>query len=126
MGLDIETEWRDAVAIIHWRDGENRFNRESVDALNATCDEILERAGDDPLAVVLTGEGKIFSNGLDLDWLMGAGDAGKDFMDDVHALFARMLSFPAIVIAALNGHTFAAGAMFASAHDFSVMRDDRG
>ena len=38
----------------------------------------------------------------------------------------RMLTFPTITIAALNGHTFAAGAMLALAHDFRVMRDDRG
>ncbi|MGH9017994.1 MAG: enoyl-CoA hydratase-related protein, partial [Acidimicrobiales bacterium] len=29
-------------------------------------------------------------------------------------------------VAAVNGHAFAAGAMLASAHDFLVMRDDRG
>ena len=29
-------------------------------------------------------------------------------------------------MAAVNGHAFAAGAMFASAHDYVVMRQDRG
>jgi enoyl-CoA hydratase/carnithine racemase len=37
-----------------------------------------------------------------------------------------MLSLPVITVAALQGHTFAAGAMFALAHDFRVMRADRG
>ena len=34
--------------------------------------------------------------------------------------------FPCITIAAINGHAFAAGAMVALAHDFRVMRNDRG
>jgi enoyl-CoA hydratase/carnithine racemase len=37
-----------------------------------------------------------------------------------------MLAFPCITIAALNGHAFAAGAMFSLAHDYRVMRSDRG
>jgi enoyl-CoA hydratase/carnithine racemase len=37
-----------------------------------------------------------------------------------------MLALPVITVAALQGHTFAAGAMFSLAHDFRVMRADRG
>ena len=37
-----------------------------------------------------------------------------------------MLIFPVPTIAALNGHAFAAGMMLALAHDYRVMRDDRG
>lgn len=36
------------------------------------------------------------------------------------------LSLPVIPVAALQGHTFAAGAMLSLAHDFRVMRADRG
>ena len=50
---------------------------------------------------------------------------GEDVVS-VHELFARMLSLPVITVAALQGHTFAAGAMFSLAHDFRVMRADRG
>jgi enoyl-CoA hydratase/carnithine racemase len=125
-GVDIEVEWRGGVAVVQWRDGENRLNRRSVATLNAVLDDLLERAGDGPLAMVLTGEGKFFSNGLDLDWMLAAPDEANGFLAEVHALFARFLLFPAVTVAAINGHAFAAGAMLAAAHDFCVMRDDRG
>jgi enoyl-CoA hydratase/carnithine racemase len=44
----------------------------------------------------------------------------------VHALFAQMLALPAPAVAAIQGHCFAAGAMLALAHDWRVMRADRG
>jgi enoyl-CoA hydratase/carnithine racemase len=36
------------------------------------------------------------------------------------------MAFPAITVAAVNGHAFGAGALLATAHDFRVMRVDRG
>ena len=37
-----------------------------------------------------------------------------------------MLALPLPTVAAINGHAFAGGGMFALAHDFRVMRADRG
>jgi enoyl-CoA hydratase/carnithine racemase len=80
----------------------------------------------DPLALVTTGSGKFFSNGLDLEWLFSGAADMPAFVADVERLFARVLAAPYITVAACNGHTFAAGAMLALAHDFRVMRADRG
>src|ERR1017187_9640538 len=104
--------------------GENRFNRQMVTELNKALDTV--EAVNGPAALVTTGEGKFYSNGVDLDWLATRGENAAAFLDDVHRLLGRILGFPAITVAALNGHAFAAGAMFASAHDFIVMRQDRG
>ena len=41
-------------------------------------------------------------------------------------MLARVLGFPAITVAAVNGHAFGGGALLAVAHDFAVMRADRG
>jgi enoyl-CoA hydratase/carnithine racemase len=57
---------------------------------------------------------------------MSAGPEANGFVQEVHEVFGRMLTFPAITVAAINGHAFAGGAMLAMAHDFRVMRDDRG
>lgn len=111
------------VWVLRMDDGENRFNRRSIDALHAALDTV--EATDGPCALVTTGSGKFFSNGLDLDWL-GAGVDTEGFLDDVHRLFGRVLGFPAYTVAAVNGHAFAGGAMLAAAHDVTVMREDRG
>ena len=45
--------------------GENRFNPENLDALEAALDEV-EKSDGGRSPLVFTGEGKFFSNGLDL------------------------------------------------------------
>jgi Delta3-Delta2-enoyl-CoA isomerase len=120
----IDVEKLGDVYVLHWHDDENRFNRKSVDAINTALDEV--EAVDGACALVTTGEGKFYSNGLDLDWMMSAGNEAQGFVNDVHRLLGRLLTFPGITVAAINGHAFAAGAMFATAHDFRVMREDRG
>jgi enoyl-CoA hydratase/carnithine racemase len=120
----IEIERQGDVAVVHLRDGENRFNGTSIAEWHHTLDEL--EAIDGPLAVVTVGEDRFYSNGLDLDWMNANGDAAGQLVTDVHRLLGRMLGFGAITIAALNGHAFAGGAMLAVAHDFLVMREDRG
>jgi enoyl-CoA hydratase/carnithine racemase len=105
--------------------GENRFDDALMSALEETLDTV--EASDGPAALVTTGEGKFFSNGLDLAWLMGPGSGqGERFVARMQALFARWLTSGVPTVAALGGHAFAAGAMFAFAHDYRVMREDRG
>ena len=105
-------------------DDENRMNQPWLDAMNQALDEV--DAAPNPGALVTTGAGKFFSNGLDLEWLMSPGVDMLRFVADVERLLARMLAAPYITVAACNGHTFAAGAMLALCHDFRVMRSDRG
>jgi Delta3-Delta2-enoyl-CoA isomerase len=120
----IELESRGPVWVVRMDDGENRFNRTSIDAWHRALDQV--EATDGPMAMVTTGTGKFYSNGLDLDWLAGAGDEAVGFIDDVHRLLGRVLGLGAITVAAVNGHAFAGGAMLATAHDHVVMRADRG
>lgn len=113
------------VTIVRLTAGENRFNPASLEAIGAVLDEF--EAADGPGALVITGEGKFFSNGLDLDWMASAPpDAAADMLRGVERLMARILVFPAATVAAVNGHAFAAGGMLAVACDSRVMREDRG
>lgn len=120
--IDLETHG--AVRVLRLADGENRFNRSSVDAIHAALDEVVATEG--PVALVTTGEGKFFSNGLDLDWMGGDGADDPTFLDDVHRLLLRVLRLDVLTVAAINGHAFAGGAMLATGHDVRIMREDRG
>ena len=112
------------VFVLDLGDDENRFDPTWVGAVGALLDEV--RAADGPRALVTRATGKFWSNGLDLEWLAGHPEQSGAFVDDVHALFARVLSLPVPAVAACQGHVFAAGAMLALAHDARVMRADRG
>ena len=113
------------VVVLAMQDGENRFNPESLAALNGALDEIEGDA--EAGAAVLTGEGKFFSNGLDLEWMGSAPEGGAaEVVEGTMRLLARILLFPKPLVAAINGHSFAGGAMLALACDERVMRTDRG
>ncbi|TQS45747.1 enoyl-CoA hydratase-related protein [Cryptosporangium phraense] len=103
---------------------ENRFHPDRLAAINASLDEV--EAFDGPKALVTSATGKFFSNGLDTDWLGEHPDQWQTYVADVEALLARVLVFPAPTVAAVQGHNFGAGAMLALAHDFRIMRADRG
>jgi enoyl-CoA hydratase/carnithine racemase len=114
----------DDVFVLDLGDSENRFHPDWLASVGAALDEV-EKAGG-PRALVTAATGKFWSNGLDLDWLSANGDQFERYAAGVHGLFARMLTLPVITVAALQGHTFAAGAMLSLAHDVRVMRADRG
>jgi enoyl-CoA hydratase/carnithine racemase len=115
---------RDDVFLLHLGDDENRFNPEWVAAIGAALDEV--EAAPAPRALVTTAGGKIWSNGLDLEWMGANVDALPGFIADVQELLARVLTLGVPTVAAIQGHCFAAGAMLAVAHDARVMREDRG
>ncbi|MFJ5271600.1 enoyl-CoA hydratase-related protein [Streptomyces sp. NPDC088358] len=115
---------QDNLFVLDLGDGENRFHPDWITSVDAALDEVEKAEG--PRALVTAATGKFYSNGLDLEWLSAHADQHDDYIVSVHKLFARLLSLPMITVAALQGHTFAAGAMFSLAHDFRVMRSDRG
>ncbi|MEV0759008.1 enoyl-CoA hydratase/isomerase family protein [Nocardia sp. NPDC050435] len=106
------------------RDTENRFHPDWLFEMNALLDEALASEG--PAALVTTGDGKHYSTGADLAWCAGQPDRADWYLTEVQLLMRRILTLSMPVVAALNGHTFGAGAFLAVAHDHRVMRADRG
>ncbi|HEV7192401.1 MAG TPA: enoyl-CoA hydratase-related protein [Jatrophihabitantaceae bacterium] len=116
---------RDAeVFVLNLGDDENRFHPSWLDEVAGHLNTVAGTEG--PCALVTTASGKFFSNGLDLDWLRDNSSEFVTYVIQVHRLFERVLALPVPTVAAVQGHAFAGGAMLALAHDFRVMRADRG
>ncbi|MAE94465.1 MAG: enoyl-CoA hydratase [Deltaproteobacteria bacterium] len=92
---------------------------EVLDTVEADCE------GD--AGLVLTGQGKFFSNGLNVEVIMGLeGEDRVRFGASMSQIIGRLLLLPVPTVAAINGHAFAAGAFLALACDYRLMREDRG
>jgi enoyl-CoA hydratase/carnithine racemase len=121
--MSVHFEITDDIAVLNLGDDENRFSLEWLTGVNGFLDRI---ESGEAKALVTAGSGKFYSNGLDLDWLAAHSDQGDWYLDQVHQLLARVLVAPVPTVAAINGHAFGAGSMLGIAHDFRVMRGDRG
>jgi enoyl-CoA hydratase/carnithine racemase len=122
--MGVTLDFDGPVAVLTWDDGENRLSHRAMDELGAAFDELAERDG--PLAVVLGGVGKFFSNGLDLGASGGDLEGAFELARHLERLVARLVVLPAYTVAAINGHCFAGGALLSCAFDRRVMREDRG
>ena len=84
---------------------------------------------------------KFFSNGLDLEWMLQAGnnssssnnnnkkttDPTSQLIESFNSqILARLLILPFRTIAAINGHCIGAGLFLSLACDYRVMRTERG
>ncbi|CAG2203414.1 ECI1_2 [Mytilus edulis] len=117
----ITTEFTaDGFGIIRMLNGQNRLNIDFLTELNSALDRVLSNK--DCKALITTSEGKFYSNGIDLDWLLKQPEViAKKFSNLLHDTLWRIMHFPLPTVAALNGHTFAGGAFVAISHDYRVM-----
>ena len=121
----VVVEDRSGIAIV-------RIDRPPVNALDLdTLDEIadaLDRAAeDDTKAVVLTGTGSTFSAGADLTAVFAATDEQLDAgIDALTRLFRTLFQFLKPVVAAVNGHALAGGAVLACGCDHRIMGENAG
>lgn len=121
--MPVTLDYADKIAIVRLGEDENRFSPTFLDEIDQAIDQAV---ADGAQGLVTSAGGKFYSNGLDLDWLSAHTDQTQWYIGRVHRLLARMLTLPLPTAAAVVGHAFGAGAMLAIAHDFRVMRADRG
>lgn len=108
------------------------FNRpEAMNALHPQMSAEINAALDDAernaalRAIVLTGKGRAFSAGADLQFIRTADrNAVTAFSKGISALATRLESFPLLTIAALNGITVAGGLELALGCDVIVAGED--
>lgn len=96
------------------------------DAIIAAFTEALERVGNDASVrvVVLSGEGKSFSAGADLEWMRRMADYGDaENLADARALavmLQRLNDLPKPTIARVQGATFGGGVGLVACCDIAI------
>ena len=103
----------------------DKFTDELLVQLNTHLDTIEATTG--PAALITTSSiPKIYSKGVDFP-VFDRSDRGlRDFIKAYTKMLGRLTTVGFPTIAAINGHCFAGGALFAMAHDFRIMREDYG
>ena len=110
-------------AILDLGESENRQSITWMQQVNELLDQVLAGPAS---ALVTTGSGKFYSNGLDVLEADGPIELGPEYVRLLQELYRRLLVLPMPTVAAVNGHAFGGGALLAMAHDFRVMRAERG
>jgi enoyl-CoA hydratase/carnithine racemase len=126
----IDLELNDKVALVTMNEADNKLNIGMVNSLLEILDKV-EKETDALTLVVRSGHSHIWTNGFDIDWMLASLEKGnraevRQFLIMDLELRRRLLTYPLITIAALNGHTFGGGAVFSCCFDFRFMRSDRG
>ena len=121
----IKSEVTDGIAVLTLAHGKaSALDIEFCDVLTRNFAELRTS---DSRAVVLTGQGRIFSAGVDLKRLSGGGaDYVRQFLPALHRLYEAVFFHPKPVVAAINGHAIAGGCVLACCADRRIMARESG
>jgi len=121
----IEVQNQDGIVVLMLKHAKaNALDIEFCEALAARFQE-LRGAGSK--AVVITGQGKIFSAGVDLIRVSAGGATYvRQFLPALHKLYDAVFFHPKPVVAAINGHAVAGGAILAACADRRIMAREGG
>ncbi|MEU5884034.1 enoyl-CoA hydratase/isomerase family protein [Spirillospora sp. NPDC047279] len=116
----IEVEVTGGTAIVRLAHGKvNALDLELCQAIEATARDL---DADQARAVVLTGSGRAFSAGVDLDRVTAGGPGYvADYLPALIGAFQALFDLGKPVVAAVNGHAIAGGCVLAAACDHRVM-----
>ena len=121
----VELRNHDGIFILYLNTAENRFNPTSINLIHDALDVVEKHRGATALISVSTSP-KIYSNGVDLDWVRENPEKGMQLFSDFIRLLGRFQVIGCPTVAAIGGHAFAGGCMFALAHDYRVMSKGKG
>lgn len=115
MTRTVRSEERDGVRVVRME-----FGRANALGAEVTR-ELIRVLDDDRRPTVLTGQGQVFSAGLDLVELADHDrDEMEDFLREFSVVMTRALTAPYPLVAAVNGHAVAGGCVLAMACDHQV------
>ena len=120
-----ELTHRGPVAVLRMTHGKaNAMDIEFCRGLNAQLHACQQS---DARALVLTGQGRIFSAGVDLPRLVDGGASyARDFLPAMNHVFEALFAFTKPLIVAVNGHAIAGGCIMAACGDYRMMARDAG
>jgi enoyl-CoA hydratase len=121
----MEMQNLDGIAVLTLKHG--KANALDIEFCEALAARFAALRGDGSKAVVITGQGKIFSAGVDLIRI-GEGGAAyvRQFLPSLHKLYEAVFGHPKPVVAAINGHAIAGGAVLACCADRRIMAREGG
>jgi enoyl-CoA hydratase len=113
------------VAVLRMMHGKaNAMDLELCEALVSQLDDCRQSSAG---ALVITGQGRMFSAGVDLPRVVDGGAAYvRAFLPAISRAFEALFAFPKPVVAAVNGHAIAGGCVMACAADYRVMAREPG
>jgi methylglutaconyl-CoA hydratase len=119
--LRFEQQGKIATITLNRPEKRNAISAEMITDLLAALDEA---ASSSAFVTILTGSGKAFCAGMDIDGLRSlVVQSPQDHLEDSHrmaAMFRRIYSFPKPLIAAVNGAAIAGGCGIATLADFTL------
>ena len=119
----VELRWEGPIATITLNRPEKR-NAISFELIDDLLRALSEVANSDAIVLILTGAGKAFCSGMDLDSLNAiAKQTPDENLGDsrlMARLFHRLYTYPKPVIAAVNGAAVAGGCGFATFTDITL------
>ncbi len=124
MSTLVEIEYRSpaAILILNRPDKRNALNRELITALRLAL--VQQRDISTVRCIILTGAGKAFCAGMDLDELQASQNAKQEQLHEdaqnLGRLFDELTNYPKPTIAAVNGPAFAGGAGLVSMCDLAI------
>jgi methylglutaconyl-CoA hydratase len=123
--LKLEYDGALAVITLARPDKRNAISTQMIEDLLASLGEVQSSSA---RVGILTGEGKAFCSGMDLDELRAiATRSPVEHLEDsrrMARLFRTVYSFPKPLIAAVNGHALAGGCGLATLADFTIAVPD--
>jgi len=121
--VDLTTRGR--VAVLQMTHGKaNALDIEFCRALSAQVHACQQSPAG---ALVITGQGRMFSAGVDLLRMVDGGASYMhDFLSAMNHTFQTLFAFPKPLVVAINGHAIAGGCVMACCADYRIMGREPG